>query len=137
MRRMVGKDYKPPTSNQMSGPMIKELENDIKVDLSTVVKKFEVTGVSLVSDGWSDRHSRPLINLLTVAPNGSLFLTVFDTSGKEKTGQFIAATIQEYLLTQQDERITIKENSVIQIITDSAAGCVSSGSLLETALALY
>ncbi|KAL0207877.1 hypothetical protein P9112_010464 [Eukaryota sp. TZLM1-RC] len=133
---VVEKDYKPPSTKRLSGSMIDEYHSSIIDNLSVIVDMFDHTGVSLVSDGWSDRQSRPLINLLAVTPTGSMFLTAFDTSGGENNSEFIAEIISKYLQHQND-KISIKVDSVIQIVTDNAPSCVAAGKILEKSIPLF
>lgn len=75
--------------------------------------KFPSTGVTLTSDGWSDVHNHPLLNMLAVSPAGEMFLTAIDTSGEAKTGVFIA----EKLCEQIEE---VGPDSVVQVILASS-----------------
>ena len=48
------------------------------------------SGVTIVSDGWTDTRRRPLINIIATLPKGAMFLKDEDYSGEVKDSQFIA-----------------------------------------------
>ena len=69
--------------------------------------------------GWSNIKNKPLLNIILVCPNGEAFLDCIDTSGEDKTGQYIADCIAK-------EINAVGPSNVIQVITDSASNCKSS-----------
>ena len=48
------------------------------------------SGVTIVSDGWTDTRRRPLIIIIATLPKGAMFLKDEDYSGEVKDSQFIA-----------------------------------------------
>ena len=71
-------------------------------------------GVSIVSDGWTNRKNEALINVIASNSRGSMFLYAEDFSGTEKTGVNIA----KFLLNAIDE---IGPSNVLQVVTDNAS----------------
>ena len=57
-------------------------------------------GCSILSDGWSDRKKRGIINILVSCPLGTYFLRAVDTKkrGKKTTGSFIYHHIRQAIL---------------------------------------
>jgi hypothetical protein len=77
---------------------------------------WNLHGVSIVSDGWTNVKGRPLINILGVSASGAVFLSAHDYSDRYKTGINIADAL---LKTIQE----IGPYNVIQVITDNLANC--------------
>ena len=42
------------------------------------------SGVTIVSDGWTETRRRPLINIIATSPKGAMFLKDEDYSGEVK-----------------------------------------------------
>ena len=97
---------------------------DVELKLTGYKQDTAVTGVTLVSDGWSNVQNRPIINFLAVSADGAMFIDAVDTSGETKDGKFIANALEK-----QIEALG-KEN-VVQVVTDSAANCVSARNQLS------
>ena len=96
----------------------------IQAALGQFTNEWNDTGVSIVSDGWTNVKGKPLINILGVSASGAVFLSAHDYSEKFKTGLNIA----ELLLKTIE---SIGPYNVIQVITDNAANCKSAGAIIE------
>lgn len=53
-------------------------------------EEAEYTGITLMSDGWTDPSHRPLMNVLAATPKGSCFLFAENCEGKLKDAPFTA-----------------------------------------------
>ncbi len=84
----------------------------------------KVTGFVLGSDGWTDAQSRPLMNFMLVTPRGTKFVRALDTSGNEKSGQYIADKMSEVI----DE---VGPAHITAVIMDGASNNVSANKILE------
>jgi len=82
----------------------------------TILNEIDQTGGIIVSDGWSNVRSQPLINYISVCTQGEVFLDSSDTSGEEKTSQYIADEIIKQITA-------VGSAKVIQVLTDSASNC--------------
>ncbi|XP_020264013.1 uncharacterized protein LOC109839951 [Asparagus officinalis] len=69
-------------------------------------------GCSFMSDGWTDRKERALINFLVNSPHGTVFLSSIDASDEIKTG----ARMFE-ILNEEIKKIGLE--NVVQIVTDN------------------
>ncbi len=92
--------------------------------LASFQKSLQLTGVTITSDGWSDVRKRPLLNLLLVSPKGEMFLKAVDTRGETKDAAYIAGQLIDCIRE-------VGADSVIQVVTDSAAVCKAAGKLVE------
>ena len=118
-----GRGFKPPTMYELRTWILKEevkttgkIVNDIKVT-------WKETGISLLSDGWSDMRNRSLINFLVNNRHGTIFLKTIDVSDCVKN----APKLFE-LLDQVIEEIG--ENIVVQVVTDNASAYKAAGNML-------
>ena len=100
----------------------------IKATYMMAWKQYECT---VMSDGWTDRKSRSLINFLVNSPEGTFFYKSIDASESIKTGAF--------LWEQLDKVVEeIGEEHVLQVITDNHASYVNAGArLMDTRKCLY
>ncbi|XP_074287726.1 uncharacterized protein LOC141612878 [Silene latifolia] len=81
-------------------------------------------GLSLCSDGWTDRQHHPLINMMAASGGGAMFLKAYDTSGKTKGADYVSSLFLETI-----EKVGA--NNVVQIITDNAANFKAAAMLIE------
>jgi hypothetical protein len=77
-----------------------------------------------MSDGWTDRKGRSIINFLVNSPSGTMFVKSIDASDIVKTGE----KIFEMLDAVGDQ---IGEEKVVQVITDNGSNYVLAGKLLQ------
>eukprot|EP01018_Ginkgo_biloba_P032313 Gb_32272 [translate_table: standard] len=96
----------------------------VEQTIESIRVSWQTTGVSIVSDGWTDARNRPLINVIVVCPKGSMFLNALDCNGELKDGTFIAN-----ILIDAIERVG--PSNVVQVITDNASVCKAVGLLVE------
>lgn len=119
-----GPGYTPPSDFCLRTSLLNKAVKQVKADIQdTVMADLNQTGGTLVSDGWSNVKNKPLLNFVLVCPKGEVFVDSIDTSGEEKTGQFIADGITKQIND-------IGPQNVIQVVTDSAANCKSSWSII-------
>eukprot|EP00253_Pinus_taeda_P014474 PITA_14474 len=117
---VVGPGYKSATYEELRGPILQAEKQDINSRLAELKKTWEVTGCTVMSDGWTDRKGSTLLNFLVHCPKGTMFIKSLDASEHIKD----AATICELL----DGFIwEIGVQNVVQVITDNAANYVSAG----------
>ncbi|XP_073022703.1 uncharacterized protein [Primulina eburnea] len=77
-----------------------------------------------MSDGWTDRKHRTLINFLVNSPKGTMFLEYVDASAHVKTGTLLYELLDRFV-----ERVG--EQNVVQVITDNGNNYVLAGKLLQ------
>lgn len=111
------------TTCMLSHPVMQAYES-----AQSAVKQLDAglatTGCAVVSDGWTDTVNRPLLNYLYVAPSGVRYLYHKDTSGAEKTAEYIADVTSEAIEIIGPDNVTV-------FVTDSAAVNKAAGALLE------
>lgn len=67
--------------------ILKEEEKSTSEIVNEIKATWKQTGVSLLSDGWSDMRNRSLINFLVNNPHGTVFLKTVDASDCVKDAQ--------------------------------------------------
>ncbi len=92
--------------------------------LASFQEFFQLTGAMITSDGWSDVHRHPLLNLLVMSPKGEMFLKAVDTGGETKDVTYIVGELIDCIQE-------VSADSVIQVVTDSAVVCKAAGRLVE------
>lgn len=100
----------------------KEVDN-VNSMLDKYKKEWKRTGCTLMPDGWTDRKSKSLTNFLVNSPSGTIFLKSMNISDVIKDAQ----RLFELLNSLVEE---IGEESVAQVVTDSASVYVAAGDLL-------
>ena len=80
-------------------------------------------GCTLMSDGWSDRRGRHLINFLVNSPEGTYFLESIDASSEVHDAYMLAG-----LLEKKVEEIG--KDKVVQVVTDNGANFKAAGKIL-------
>eukprot|EP00253_Pinus_taeda_P021475 PITA_21475 len=118
------KGYRSPGYDKARTVGLDNEKAKISHSLNRMTSAWTEHGVSIVSDGWTNVKGKPLISVLAVSVNGSIFLTAHDYSDKFKT----AINIAEALLETIDR---IGPYNVIQVITDNAANCRAAGAIIE------
>lgn len=118
-----GWGYEPPSVERLRGPL---LEAEVK-ETDLIRKKhednWELEGCTLMSDGWTDKRGRCIINFLAHSSKGSFYLYSIDASSHQKTAEYVALTLEDAI-----ERIG--PSNVVQVCTDNASNYVKAGEIL-------
>ncbi|KAJ0902228.1 putative ribonuclease H-like superfamily [Helianthus annuus] len=83
-----------------------------------------------MSDGWTDRKQRTLINFLVNGSKGTVFMESVDASSYMKTGEKVFELLDGFM-----ERIG--EQNVVQVITDNGANFKLAGKMLMEKRKIY
>ena len=76
-----------------------------------------------MSDGWTDRKGRSLLNFLVHCPRGTMFIKSMDASTNVKDATLLCELMDAFIQE-------IGLHNVAKIITDNAANYVAAGRLL-------
>ncbi|XP_031116598.1 uncharacterized protein LOC116020254 [Ipomoea triloba] len=120
----IGTGWRPPSYHDVRVKLLERAKKEIDLLLEkhkVAWKRYECT---LMSDGWTDRRNRHLINFLINSPEGTFFLESVDASGESHDAAMLAR-----LLKGKIQEIG-KEN-VVQLVTDNGANYKAAGRLLE------
>ncbi|XP_020267038.1 uncharacterized protein LOC109842592 [Asparagus officinalis] len=118
-----GPNLSPSTFHQLRESLLKK-EKKYTEDLMQPHKEvWAKKGCSFMSDGWTDRKERTLINFLVNSPHGTIFLSSIDASDEIKTGARMFEILNE-------EIKKIGPENVVQIVTDNHASLKLAGKYL-------
>ena len=115
-----GPHLKPPSYHEVRVPFLKkevEYTNDL---MKRNLEERSKVGCSIMSDGWSDRKNRGLINFLVNTPSGSMFVRSIDASSFSKTGERIFELLDTFVVEMGVE-------NVVQVVTDNGANYKLAG----------
>ncbi|KAJ9682088.1 hypothetical protein PVL29_018125 [Vitis rotundifolia] len=116
----------------MKGPTLHEVRvTNLKKELALTkdlmkdhMVEWGKNGCSIMSDGWTDRKERTLVNFLVNCSKGTMFMQSIDASSMIKTGEKMFELLDKWV-----EQVS--EENVIQVITDNHSSYVMAGRLLE------
>lgn len=118
-----GPFMKPPSYYELRGPLLdKELASTKEMLLPHVAARVKY-GCSIMSDGWTDRKGRTLINFLVNSSVGTMFVDSVDASEYAKTEEKLYELLNSFV----DE---LGERNVVQLITDNGSNYVLAGKML-------
>jgi len=118
-----GSGYKPPTPYQLGDPLLQEAVKSTSTMREEHERAWKHYGCTLMSDGWSDRRGRHLINFLVNSPEGTYFLESIDASSEVHDAYMLAG-----LLEKKVEEIG--KDKVVQVVTDNGANFKAAGKIL-------
>lgn len=85
--------------------------------------QWAITGCNIMSDGWTDRKNRTLINFLVSCEIGTVFFKSMDASNIMKSTNVL---FEMYGVVVTD----VGPQNVVQFITDNTTACIVAGRLL-------
>ena len=117
-----GSGYIPPTPYDLGEPLLKavKLTSTAREDHEKAWKHY---GCTLMSDGWSDKRGRHLINFLVNSPEGTYFLESVDASSEVHDANMLANLLEERIQK-------IGQDKVVQVVTDNGANYKAAGRIL-------
>eukprot|EP00253_Pinus_taeda_P032515 PITA_32515 len=80
----AGKGFKGPTMHELRGVRLQKEIDSINEYLQEFKNSWARTGCTVMSDGWTDRRNRTIINFLVFCPQGTMFLKSVDASDKSE-----------------------------------------------------
>uniref|UniRef100_A0A0D3CVV7 DUF659 domain-containing protein n=1 Tax=Brassica oleracea var. oleracea TaxID=109376 RepID=A0A0D3CVV7_BRAOL len=84
--------YVPPGYNALRTTLIQKERKNIEVHLQPLMDSWKQKGVIICTEGWSDPHRRPILNLIAANESGPMMLRAVNTQGEAKTaGALISA----------------------------------------------
>ncbi|XP_028060347.1 uncharacterized protein LOC114263958 [Camellia sinensis] len=106
--------YTPPSYDRLRTTLLSQEKAHVNRLLQPIRDSWNKKGVSLLSDGWSDRQRRPLINVMASSAGGAMFVKAIDSSGIVKDGEYVASLFIKAIKE-------VGEANVVQIVTDNTS----------------
>ena len=116
--------YSPPIYNKLITTLLVQEKTYVQRLIQSIKDTWKRKRVFICSDGWSDRQSRPLINIMATFMGGPIFVKAIDASGNIKSMDYIA----RIFLKGIEE---IGAVNVVQIVIDNAANYKAVGQIIE------
>ena len=116
--------YVPPGSEKLRTTLLVKAKKEVDKILVPIKSTWVSSGVSIVSDGWTDAARHPLINFMVSSQNGPVFLKAVDAVGKYKNAAYMG---ELFIKVIEDVGV----DSCVQIITDNAPVCKAAGLIVE------
>ncbi|XP_022868725.1 uncharacterized protein LOC111388271 [Olea europaea var. sylvestris] len=100
--------YTPPTYNRLCTTLLAQEKEHINRKLQPIRDSWRKRGVSIVSNGWSDKQKRPLINVMGASAGGAMFIKAINASGNIKDGEYMAAMFIDAIKQIQILKLALK-----------------------------
>ncbi|XLR53660.1 hypothetical protein HN51_021928, partial [Arachis hypogaea] len=118
-----GQGFKPPSYHELRVPLLKKHVELVQQSLEEHREYWKQVGCTIMTDGWTDKRKRTILNFLVNSPKGTVFLKSIDASHITKTADKIFKMIDDVV----EE---VGEENVIQVVTDNAANYKAAGEML-------
>ncbi|TQE07882.1 hypothetical protein C1H46_006531 [Malus baccata] len=119
-----GPGYLPPSQYELREPLLKEEVERVKKSLKKHEEEWALNGCSIMTDAWSDRKRRSIMNLCVNCKEGTIFLSSKECSSEAHTGEYIF----EYVDKCVEE---IGPQNVIQVVTDNASNNMAAANMMK------
>ncbi|XP_073015997.1 uncharacterized protein [Primulina eburnea] len=119
-----GPGYCPPSQYLLREPLLKEEVERTKSLLKKQEEEWILNGCSILTDAWTDRKRRSIMNLCVNCKEGTTFLSSREASDEAHTGNYIF----EYVDKCIEE---VGAQSVVQVVTDNASNNMAAKDLLK------
>ncbi|XP_058183421.1 uncharacterized protein LOC131301254 [Rhododendron vialii] len=116
--------YEPPSQYQLREPLLKEEVDRTKKLLKRQEEEWALTGCSIMTDAWTDRKRRSIMNLCVNCKQGTCFLSSKEDSEASHTGVYIFEYVDKFI---ED----IGAQNVVQVVTDNASNNMAAADLLK------
>ncbi|XP_058741039.1 uncharacterized protein LOC131613382 [Vicia villosa] len=118
-----GIGFKPPTYHEIRVKYLDYYYGQINNDLEEHRAVWRKLGYTIMTDGWTNRRRRTILNFLVNSPKGTVFLNSIDASDITKTADKIFKMIDDII----EE---VGEENVVQVVTNNAANYKAAWELL-------
>jgi hypothetical protein len=118
-----GRGLRGPSAYEMSGPFLKRAKQKVLDRFKNHQESWQLTGCSVMTDAWTDRKGRGVMNLVVHSAHGVCFLDSVDCSAVKKDGKYVFDLVDRCIQG-------IGEENVVQVVTDNASVNTAAASLL-------
>ncbi|XLS48490.1 hypothetical protein HN51_022848 [Arachis hypogaea] len=102
--------FKPPSYHELRVPLLKKHVELVQQSLEEHREYWKQVGCTIMTDGWTDKRRRTILNFLVNSSKGTIFLKSIDASHITKTADKIFKMIDDVV----EE---VGEENVIQVVT--------------------
>ncbi|GBG73754.1 hypothetical protein CBR_g17094 [Chara braunii] len=113
-----------PGYNHLTTKALPSKYKDVDKDLDKIREPWDVTGLTLMTDGTTTTSNRPVINFIAAGDSGAVMVRSVDMEGKDKSAPALARMWVEVIRELGVHRVNV-------ICTDSAQVNISAKKILE------
>ena len=118
-----GPTLQPPTPYELSETFLQREVMETNTTLNTFKETCGICGCTLMTDAWSDRKGRSLMNIVAHCPAGTAFLLSQDASSDKHDGNYIYKFLEKGINY-------VGVDNVVQIVTDNASNNMAAANTL-------
>ncbi|XP_044414725.1 uncharacterized protein [Triticum aestivum] len=119
-----GTDMKGPTPYEMGGPYLQKSKKKVEEGFAGHKEAWKLTGCTVMTDAWTDKRGRGVMNLVVHSAYGVVFVDSVDCSDVRKDGKMIFDLVDRCI----EE---IGEKNVVQIVTDNASVNIAATTMMK------
>ncbi|XP_066381572.1 uncharacterized protein [Miscanthus floridulus] len=119
-----GMNLRGPTPYEMSGKFLQKRKRKVQESLKSHQESWELNGCTVMTDAWTDKRGRGVMNLVVHSAYGVCFLDSVDCSAVKKNGRYIFELVDRCIKE-------IGVQNVVQVVTDNARPNEAATSLLK------
>lgn len=119
-----GPGVTPPSQYQLRERLLKEEVERIDGLLKPREEEWKKHGCTVMTDAWTDRKRRSIMNLCINSKGGTMFRSSKDCSSEAHTGEYIFEYVKGCIEF-------IGEENVVQVLTDNATNNMAASKMLK------
>ncbi|KAJ0818189.1 putative HAT dimerization domain, ribonuclease H-like superfamily [Helianthus annuus] len=119
-----GRGAPPPTRYQIGETYLKKEVERIHKLLTPYKDEWKSNGCSIMTDAWSDRKRRSIMNFCVNSKSGTIFLSSKESSDESHTSEHIYEYVEACIKEVGPE-------NVVQVVTDNASNNMGAAKLLK------
>ncbi|CAA0833515.1 hAT transposon superfamily protein [Striga hermonthica] len=119
-----GPKWKPPSQYEVREPLLKKAVERTKLKVKPHEDEWKRSGCSIMTDAWSDRKRRSIMNLCVNSKVGTMFLPSKESSDVSHTSEMILEYVDKCIEQVGPE-------NVVQVVTDNASNNMGAAKLLR------
>jgi len=119
-----GEMLEAPSPYELSESVLEREVEETQYNLKPFKESCIVSGCTLMTDAWSDRKNRSLMNIVAHCPAGTTFLHSDDASAEKHDANYIFQFVDKAIRDVGPE-------NVIQIVTDNASNNMAAANIMQ------
>ncbi|XP_019158581.1 PREDICTED: uncharacterized protein LOC109155351 [Ipomoea nil] len=119
-----GPGVESPSRYEMSETFLKKEVDKVRESLKKHEEEWKLNGCSIMTDAWTNRKRRSVMNLCVNSNLGTIFLSSKECSLDSHTSQYIYEFVEHGI-----EQVGVE--NVVQVVTDNASNNMGASKLLK------
>jgi hypothetical protein len=102
---VVKKDFKGPSMHDLRGSLLQKEALSIDEYFKGFKESWVKIECTIMSNGWTDRKNRTIINFLVSCPKGTIFLKSVDASNNVKDENLLFQLLDEIVMPMGEANV--------------------------------